>query len=122
MAKIKGLHHNAYRCRDSGETRAFYEDFLGLRLALLGPAEHDHARARLLPQPVHLRPPDAFPADLPRLRVEGRQLIRGAQGLVHERSEGQRADVQGKALPPSFGLGPLPCAERAPFRVSIRLP
>ena len=30
---IKGLHHNAYRCRDSGETRAFYEDFLGLELA-----------------------------------------------------------------------------------------
>jgi catechol 2,3-dioxygenase-like lactoylglutathione lyase family enzyme len=30
---IKKLHHNAYRCRDSGETRAFYEDFLGLRLA-----------------------------------------------------------------------------------------
>ena len=22
---IKGLHHNAYRCRDSEETRAFYE-------------------------------------------------------------------------------------------------
>ena len=30
---IKGLHHNAYRCRDSEETRAFYEDFLGLPLA-----------------------------------------------------------------------------------------
>lgn len=30
---IKGLHHNAYRCRDSEETRAFYEDFLGLTLA-----------------------------------------------------------------------------------------
>ena len=29
---IKGLHHNAYRCRDSEETRVFYEDFLGLRL------------------------------------------------------------------------------------------
>ena len=29
---IKGLHHNAYRCRDSEETRGFYEDFLGLRL------------------------------------------------------------------------------------------
>ncbi len=29
---IKGLHHNAYRCRDSEETRIFYEDFLGLRL------------------------------------------------------------------------------------------
>lgn len=30
---IKGLHHNAYRCRDSEETRKFYEDFLGLSLA-----------------------------------------------------------------------------------------
>lgn len=30
---IKGLHHNAYRCRDSEETREFYEDFLGLPLA-----------------------------------------------------------------------------------------
>ncbi len=30
---IKGLHHNAYRCRDSEESRVFYEDFLGLPLA-----------------------------------------------------------------------------------------
>ncbi|MCK5365263.1 MAG: VOC family protein [Gammaproteobacteria bacterium] len=30
---IQGLHHNAYRCRDSEETRRFYEDFLGLPLA-----------------------------------------------------------------------------------------
>jgi catechol 2,3-dioxygenase-like lactoylglutathione lyase family enzyme len=30
---IKGLHHNAYRCRDSEKTRQFYEDFLGLKLA-----------------------------------------------------------------------------------------
>ena len=30
---IKGLHHNAYRCRDSEETRKFYEEFLGLPLA-----------------------------------------------------------------------------------------
>jgi catechol 2,3-dioxygenase-like lactoylglutathione lyase family enzyme len=29
---ITGLHHNAYRCRDSEETRRFYEDFLGLPL------------------------------------------------------------------------------------------
>ncbi len=29
---IKGLHHNAYRCRDYEETRRFYEDFLGLPL------------------------------------------------------------------------------------------
>ena len=31
--RIQGLHHNAYRCRDSEETRAFYEDFLELPFA-----------------------------------------------------------------------------------------
>lgn len=30
---IKKLHHNAYRCRDSEQTRRFYEGFLGLPLA-----------------------------------------------------------------------------------------
>jgi catechol 2,3-dioxygenase-like lactoylglutathione lyase family enzyme len=30
---IKKLHHNAYRCRNSEETRQFYEGFLGLPLA-----------------------------------------------------------------------------------------
>ena len=30
---IKKLHHSAYRCRDSEETRRFYEDFLGMPLA-----------------------------------------------------------------------------------------
>jgi catechol 2,3-dioxygenase-like lactoylglutathione lyase family enzyme len=30
---IRKLHHSAYRCRDSEETRRFYEDFLGMRLA-----------------------------------------------------------------------------------------
>ena len=30
---IRRLHHNAYRCRNSEETRHFYEDFLGLPLA-----------------------------------------------------------------------------------------
>ena len=33
MKHIKGLHHNAYRCRDSEETRKFYEEFLELPLA-----------------------------------------------------------------------------------------
>ena len=33
MSVLKGLHHNAYRCRDSEETRRFYEDFLGLPLS-----------------------------------------------------------------------------------------
>lgn len=30
---VLGLHHWAYRCRDAEETRAFYEDILGLPLA-----------------------------------------------------------------------------------------
>lgn len=30
---IQGLHHFAWRCRDAEETRAFYEDVLGLPLA-----------------------------------------------------------------------------------------
>lgn len=30
---LRKLHHNAYRCRDSEETRQFYEDFLEMRLA-----------------------------------------------------------------------------------------
>jgi len=30
---IRKLHHNAYRCRDSEQTRSFYEGFLGLPLA-----------------------------------------------------------------------------------------
>jgi catechol 2,3-dioxygenase-like lactoylglutathione lyase family enzyme len=33
MTHILKLHHAAYRCRDSEETRAFYEGFLGLPLA-----------------------------------------------------------------------------------------
>jgi catechol 2,3-dioxygenase-like lactoylglutathione lyase family enzyme len=33
MNMIQRLHHNAYRCRDSEETRRFYEDFLGMPLA-----------------------------------------------------------------------------------------
>ncbi len=32
MSVIKKLHHNAYRCIDSEETRKFYEDFLNLKL------------------------------------------------------------------------------------------
>jgi catechol 2,3-dioxygenase-like lactoylglutathione lyase family enzyme len=30
---VLGAHHVAYRCRDAEETRAFYEDLLGLKLA-----------------------------------------------------------------------------------------
>ena len=30
---IRKLHHNAYRCRDTEQTRRFYEDFLGLPLS-----------------------------------------------------------------------------------------
>ncbi|WP_431284666.1 VOC family protein [Humitalea sp. 24SJ18S-53] len=30
---VRAFHHVAYRCRDSEETRRFYEDFIGLELA-----------------------------------------------------------------------------------------
>jgi glyoxylase I family protein len=35
MVPIRGLHHFAWRCRDAEETRAFYEDILGLPLVHL---------------------------------------------------------------------------------------
>lgn len=31
--QVRAFHHVAYRCRDSEETRRFYEDFVGLELA-----------------------------------------------------------------------------------------
>lgn len=31
---VKRLHHYAFRCRDSEETRAFYEDILGMKLGI----------------------------------------------------------------------------------------
>ena len=40
---IKGLHHNAYRCRDSEETSGFYEDFLGLRFVSAFPIDAGRA-------------------------------------------------------------------------------
>jgi catechol 2,3-dioxygenase-like lactoylglutathione lyase family enzyme len=43
MTEIKGLHHNAYRCRDSEETRAWYEEFLGLRFVSAFEIEGGHA-------------------------------------------------------------------------------
>ncbi len=40
MPSIDKLHHFAYRCRDAEETRAFYEDVLGLPLAHVIEADH----------------------------------------------------------------------------------
>ncbi len=48
---IKGLHHNAYRCRDSEETRKFYEDFLGLPLA--GTLEINETKTGRATQALH---------------------------------------------------------------------
>ena len=33
MTMVRKLHHNAWRCRDSEETRRFYEGFLGMPLS-----------------------------------------------------------------------------------------
>ena len=48
---IKGLHHNAYRCRDSEATRKFYEDFLGLPLA--GTLEIDETKTGRATNALH---------------------------------------------------------------------
>ncbi len=46
---LRGIHHNAYRCRDAEETRAFYEDLLGLRLAGLVIEEKEPGSGRRNP-------------------------------------------------------------------------
>jgi len=50
---LRGIHHSAYRCRDAEETRAFYEDLLGLPLATVVTGEREPGTARLNPF-VHL--------------------------------------------------------------------
>ncbi len=48
---ITKLHHNAYRCRDSEETRRFYEDFLGL--PLVGTLEIGQTKSGRATQTLH---------------------------------------------------------------------
>ena len=48
---IEKLHHNAYRCRDSEETRRFYEDFLGL--PLVGTLEIGETKSGRATQTLH---------------------------------------------------------------------
>lgn len=50
---LKGIHHSAYRCRDAEETRAFYEDVLGLPLAAVVQEEKEPGSGRSNPF-VHL--------------------------------------------------------------------
>jgi glyoxylase I family protein len=50
---IHGLHHFAYRCRDAEETRAFYEDVLGLPLAHIIRAENVPSTGEYCPY-VHI--------------------------------------------------------------------
>lgn len=50
---IKGLHHFAWRCRDAEETRAFYEDVLGLPLIHLIRRDHVPSTGEYCPY-VHI--------------------------------------------------------------------
>ena len=43
---LKGIHHSAYRCRDAEETRAFYEDVLGLPLEAVVQEEKEPGSGR----------------------------------------------------------------------------
>jgi catechol 2,3-dioxygenase-like lactoylglutathione lyase family enzyme len=48
---IRKLHHNAYRCRDSEQTRRFYEEFLGL--PLVGTLEINETKTGRATQTLH---------------------------------------------------------------------
>ncbi|MBC7504968.1 MAG: VOC family protein [Sandarakinorhabdus sp.] len=48
-AVLRGIHHSAYRCRDAEETRAFYEDLLGLPLAAALEEEREPGSGRKNP-------------------------------------------------------------------------
>ncbi len=50
---LKGIHHSAFRCRDAEQTRAFYEDLLGLPLAAVVAEEFEPGSGRKNPF-VHL--------------------------------------------------------------------
>ncbi len=53
MPPIQKLHHYAYRCRDAEQTRAFYEDLLGLPLAHIVEADNVPSTGEYSPY-VHL--------------------------------------------------------------------
>lgn len=50
---VQGLHHFAWRCRDSEETRHFYEDLLGLPLTHVIQADHVPSTGEYCPY-VHI--------------------------------------------------------------------
>ena len=50
---VRKLHHFAWRCRDAEETRAFYEDLLGLPLAHVIRADHVPSTGEYCPY-VHI--------------------------------------------------------------------
>src|SRR5450830_611478 len=50
---VLGLHHFAWRCRDAEETRAFYEDLLGMPLVHLIRLDHVPSTGEFCPY-VHL--------------------------------------------------------------------
>lgn len=53
LPTLKGVHHAAYRCRDAEETRAFYEDVLGLPLRAALVFEEEPGTGKALPY-MHL--------------------------------------------------------------------
>jgi len=50
---VRGLHHFAWRCRDSEETRRFYEDLLGLPLVHVIKSDHVPSTGEFCPY-VHI--------------------------------------------------------------------
>ena len=97
---IKGLHHNAYRCRDSEETRRFYEDFLGLPLAARSRSTRprraqDQRPAHVLPDGRRLVPRVLRGAGHA-VRVQGAARLRPAHRARGRRATAARHVRQGQ--------------------------
>ena len=86
---LKGIHHSAFRCRDAEETRAFYEDVLGLPVAAALAFEEEPGSGKAHPY-VHIffRMPDgnyiAF-FDAPRESMQRSNFTRKRWWRDHKR-------------------------------------
>jgi catechol 2,3-dioxygenase-like lactoylglutathione lyase family enzyme len=110
MTELKGIHHSAYRCRDAEETRAFYEDVLGLPLAAVVQEEKEPGSNR--PNPfVHLffRMPDGnFIAFFDAPQSAGEDSFKPVHGFDrHVAFEAGEADLAGWMA--KFQTAGIPC-------------
>ena len=91
---IKGLHHNAYRCRDSEETRQFYEEFLGLEVVR-------HARPAMM---LRLRSGMYVVCVCRREHLPEQHVLTHWGVYVASREEVERAHAEAHRLKDKYGI------------------